>query len=429
MNKIIRATLLTSLLLSCSSGAWASLSETMATRCEGDGTSFSPTQIYYVSPTGLASNSGANSAQAMDFQTALSTVRAGEMILLEAGTYAIDYQQGEKNTLRFGQSGSASSPIYVVTANCGRAVFDFQFPADQWVQNGFGFYVTGSYWYFRGIDITHAGYHGAYVTGSHNTFENMAFYDNRNTGLEINKGGAYNLVLNADSYLNYDPKKHGSMADGFGAKQEQGAGNEFIGCRAWKNSDDAFDLYDTDQKVIIKESWAFLSGIDYWSDSAFAGNGNGFKLGGNRAVGNHEIYRSIAFDNVSKGFDQNNNAGGVRVVNNTAYNNGINFGFGNSLSSGEKHYFRNNLSLDGSITVKNANTSNNSWDSDITVTRRLFENLNTSLATAKRQANGALPNNALFHIKADTALIDAGVAVSGIDYLGSAPDLGAIEKQ
>lgn len=96
MNKIIRATLLTSLLLSCSSGAWASLSETMATRCEGDGTSFSPTQIYYVSPTGLASNSGANSAQAMDFQTALSTVRAGEMILLEAGTYAIDYQQGEK---------------------------------------------------------------------------------------------------------------------------------------------------------------------------------------------------------------------------------------------------------------------------------------------------------------------------------------------
>lgn len=429
MNRQIRATILTTLLLSCSSGAWASLSESMATQCEGNGSSFAPSRIYYVSPTGVASNSGDSASQAMDFQTALSTVQAGEMILLQAGTYAIEYQQDQKNTLRFGQSGTSTAPIYVVTENCGRAVFDFQFPEGEWVQNGFGFYVTGSYWYFRGIDITHAGYQGAYVTGNHNTFENMAFYDNRNTGLEINKGGAYNLVLNSDSYLNYDPKKHGSMADGFGAKQKQGAGNEFIGCRAWKNSDDAFDLFDTDQKVVIKESWASLSGIDYWGDSAFAGNGNGFKLGGNRAVGNHEISRSIAFGNVNKGFDQNNNAGGVRVINNTAYDNGINFGFGNSLSSGEKHYFRNNLSLDGSVTVKNANTSNNSWDSGITMTRKLFENLNTSLATAERSSNGALPHNALFHIKANTVLIDAGAVVNGIDYLGAAPDLGAIEKQ
>lgn len=102
-------------------------------------------------------------------------------------------------------------------------------------------------------------------------------------------------------------------------KTKQGPGNRFVGCRAWENSDDGFDLFDSPQKVVIEDSWAFRNGINYWNDSSFAGNGNGFKLGGNQAVGNHRITRSVAFGNVSKGFDQNNNAGGVTVINNTSY--------------------------------------------------------------------------------------------------------------
>ena len=70
-----------------------------------------------------------------------------------------------------------------------------------------------------------------------------------------------------------------------------------------------------------------------WGYGNFAGNGNGFKLGGNGAVANNKISNSVAFGNPSKGFDQNNNAGGITVLNCTAYNNGAdNFGFGGSVN-------------------------------------------------------------------------------------------------
>ena len=50
--------------------------------------------------------------------------------------------------------------------------------------------------------------------------------------------------------------------------------------------------------------------VDYWNDSAFAGNGNGFKVGGNSAQANHKLTNCVSFGNVHKGFDQNNNTGG-----------------------------------------------------------------------------------------------------------------------
>ena len=100
--------------------------------------------------------------------------------------------------------------------------------------------------------------------GSHNTFNNCAFYDNRNTGLEINKGGSYTTIINCDSYYNYDPKKFGGMADGFAPKQTQGPGNVFLGCRAWENSDDGFGACDSPEVVVIEESWAFRNGVDVW---------------------------------------------------------------------------------------------------------------------------------------------------------------------
>jgi len=47
----------------------------------------------------------------------------------------------------------------------GTPTIDFSFPTESWVQDSYGFYVTGNYWYFKGIDITRSGYQGAYVTG------------------------------------------------------------------------------------------------------------------------------------------------------------------------------------------------------------------------------------------------------------------------
>lgn len=405
----------------------APLAHAQVTGCGTETSNLTASKVYHVTPTASASGAGTSFSAPMSLAAALGKVTAGQMVLLQPGTYAIPYTAGAKNTLVLGKTGSASARIYLVAARCGRAVLDFGFPAGTWLQDAFGLSVTGSYWYLKGIAVTRAGYHGAYVTGNGNTFENTAFYDNRNTGLEINKGGANTLVLNSDAWRNYDPKKHGSMADGFAAKQTQGAGNRFVGCRAWENSDDGYDTFDSPEAVVIERSWAFRNGLNLWNDSAFAGNGNGFKLGGNQARQRNRITQSVAFGHPNKGFDQNSNTGGVTLLNNTSYQNGINYGFCGPVASGEKHTFRNNVSLAGKSadSVCNATASNNTWNG-IATAGSDFASLDLALATAARNADGTLPANALFRLSRGSRLVDKGTDV-GLAFKGSAPDLGAFE--
>lgn len=404
-------------------------SDPYVTGCGTETSNLTASKVYYVTPAASSTGAGTSFAAPMSFTAALAKVSAGQMILLQPGTYSIAYTAGAKNTIALSKSGSASARIYLVAANCGRAVVDFSFPANTYVDSSYGFYLTGSYWYFKGIDVTRAGYQGAYVTGAHNTFENCAFYDNRSSGLEINKGGAYTSVINTDAYRNYDPKRKGGMADGFASKQTQGAGNFFYGCRAWENSDDGFDTFDSPQAVTIEKSWAFRNGIDVWNYGGFVGNGNGFKLGGNNILERNKITNSVAFGNVHKGFDQNSNTGGVTVINNTSYKNGINYGFGTALASGEKHTFRNNISLSGTDadSVANANQSNNTWNG-LTASSTDFVSLDTNLATKARDADGSLPTTSLFRLVAGSKLINAGLN-AGLTYKGSAPDLGAFERE
>jgi len=397
------------------------------TGCGTETSNLTATKVYYVTPTGSSTGAGTSFSAPMSFSAALSKVTAGQMVLLQPGTYKVAYTAGAKNTITLSKSGTSSAKIYMVAANCGKAVIDFSFPTNTWVQDSYGFSLTGSYWYFKGIAVTRAGYQGTYVAGAHNTFENCAFYDNRNSGLEINKGGSYTIVINTDSYRNYDPKKNGSMADGFASKQTQGAGNAFYGCRAWENSDDGFDTFDSPEKVIIERSWAFRNGINLFGDSAFAGNGNGFKLGGNSVVQNNRIVQSVAWGNPKKGFDQNNNTGGVTLYNNTSYKNGINYGFGGAVASGQKHVFRNNISLSGTSadSIANATSTNNTWNS-LAASSSDFASLDTSLATAARNADGNLPSTNLFRLSSASKMIDKGINV-GLAYKGAAPDLGAFE--
>lgn len=415
---------------SVSSASSSTSSNPYVTGCGTETSNLTASKIYYVTPTASSSGAGTSFSAPVSFSTALSNVTAGQMILLQPGTYTVAYTAGAKNTIALSKSGSASAPIYIVAANCGKAVFDFSFPDNTYLQDSFGFSLTGSYWYLKGIEITRAGYQGAYVTGAHNTFENCAFYNNRNSGLEINKGGSYTNVINCDSYKNYDPKKYGSMADGFASKQTQGPGNFFYGCRAWSNSDDGFDTFDSTETVTIVQSWAFLNGVDIWGYGSFAGNGNGFKLGGNAAIEHNRISQSVAFGNVAKGFDQNNNAGGVTLLNNTSYKNAINYGFCGSVASGEKHYFRNNVSLGGASadSVCNADSGYDSWDRGPAAKTTDFVSLDTSMATKTRDQDGSLPTTSLFRLAAGSGLINAGINVS-LPYKGTAPDLGAFERE
>ena len=382
-------------------------------------------KTYYVTPNGKSSNSGTSFQSGYDFNTAFAKVSAGDTIYLQNGIYSFAYSAGNKNNIVFSKSGTASKPIYVVSETGGKAVFDFSFPAQEWVQDCFGFDVSGSYWYFKNIAVTRAGYHGVYVKGKYNTFENCAFYENRNTGLEINKGGSYTTVLNCDAYKNYDPKKNGSMADGFGPKQTMGPGNKFIGCRAWENSDDGYDCFDSPEIVTFESCWAFRNGVDVWQYGGFEGNGNGFKVGGNYAIANNRLEKCISFGHPAKGFDQNHNLGELTLLNCLAYDNGNNYGIGEAPASGGKHYFRNNISL-GSVNLSNSDQAYNSWNSGFSASTGDFLSVNTSLATIARNADGSIPYTDLFRLKANSNLVDAGINV-GLSFEGTAPDLGPFE--
>ena len=262
--------------------------------------------------------------------------------------------------------------------------------------------------------------------GEHNTFENCSFHDNRNTGLEINEGGAYTTVINSDAYRNYDPKKFGGMADGFGPKETQGPGNVFIGCRAWENSDDGFDAFDSPQTVIFERCSAFRNGVDVWAYGGFDGNGTGFKVGGNAAQANNRLIGCTAFDNVVKGFDQNNNTGGLTIHNCTGYSNGTNFGLGNPVNAGQQHDLKNNISLGATDSIANATQTNNSWNG-FSVSEADFLSVDTSLGSAARAADGSLPENDFLRLAPGSGLIDQGVDV-GLPFNGTAPDLGAFES-
>ncbi len=288
------------------------------------------------------------------------------------------------------------------------------------MQDSVGFLVTGA----TGTSATSISLapviRGVYVTGQHNTFENCTFHDNRNTGLEINEGGAHTTVINSDAYRNYDPKKFGGIGGRVRAEATRSPGNRFIGCRAWENSDDRFDAFDSPETVTFERCSAFRNGVDVWQYGGFDGNGNGFKVGGNMAQANHQLSFCTAFENVVKGFDQNNNSGGITIYNSTAYKNGTNFGMGNPVNSGQEHDFKNNVSLGASNSIANASQQNNSWNEGFSVSEADFSSLDTALGSAPRAADGSLPVNDFLRLKGTSPLVDSGVDV-GLPFNGSAP--------
>ncbi len=366
-----------------------------------------------------------------DFVSAMTAAKAGDTLFFAAGTYKVPYSAGEKNTIVLKNSGTASAPIVFYAAGHAKAVIDFQFPELTYVQDSYGLSMTGSYYELHGIGITRAGYQGAYVTGSYNSFYNCSFFENRNSGLEINKGGNHTMVVNVDSYRNYDPKKKGGMADGFASKQKQGPGNTFINCRSWENSDDGFDFYDSPESVMVYDSWTFRNGVNVFGypDSIWDVNGNGFKLGGLSQQSNSRCTRCVSFDNIAKGFDQNNNTGGITVEQSIGFRNGINFGMGGTLNAGQKHALRNNISYKGksgdSFTSGSIETTN-AWNLSVNVSDADFVSLDTSLATAARDEDGKIPMAGLFELVSESDLIDKGTDI-GYAYVGSAPDLGPFE--
>ena len=413
---------------------------------------------YYVSPTGSGSNYTESSPGKLT-STVIGKLKAGDVLYLMDGQYDLN------NALSINKSGTEGNMITICAVPGAKAIIDFRNEANK--TNGIK--VGGKYLHIKDITIRYAGYKGIWLEeATYCILENLDVYGCCNAGIQLRSGG-HNMVINCDSHDNFDYQDKGSNADGFADKQGDACpGNIYIGCRAWNNSDDGWDSYG---RVTSGTPTVYINCVTYnngpktfdlsnhpratgkdkdlscfsgkdLSNFANGGNPNGFKVGGNGTIHDVELYRCLAVGHRSKGFDQNNNAGNMKVINCTAYQNNINYGFGNdyaftlavynnvSLSPVSSHWKRS----DKGTTTQQHNT----WNTGYACSESDFEGLDIeSIIFAERNSDGSLPETTQFHLKAGSSLIDKGAVFSDfsgekiqdyVSYNGSAPDLGCFES-
>lgn len=278
----------------------------------------------YVSPDGMYYNTGSKE-HPYDIYTAIQRVVPGQTIILMEGTYKLKTGL----TIQRGVDGTEENPIRMIADPEAktRPVIDF-------MGEGTGILHGGNWWHFYGFDVTNSldGQKGFQVSGNNNILEQIHTYHNGNTGIQLSRYNgvdltidqwpANNLILNCTSWGNADTGYED--ADGFAAKLTIGEGNVFDGCVAYNNADDGWDLYAKVATgeigaVVIKNCVAYGNG--YLEDGTNAGNGNGFKLGGDSLPGQHQLINCIAFNNKAKGIDSNS-CPDIIVKDCISYNNG-----------------------------------------------------------------------------------------------------------
>ena len=386
------------------------------------------TATYYIATNGNDLNSGASNAPFATLAKATGIANPGNLIYMRGGTYNFSSQ------ISISRSGTPALPIRVRAYPGETPIMDFSTEPSS--SAGIQFNSGGKCWWFYGLEIVNAGHNGIKINGgSSNIIERCVVHESGDTGIHITgASGSYNLILNCDSYRNYDPPIGGN-ADGFTAKFTLGPGNVFRGCRAWNNSDDGWDLWQATNTVIIDNCITWSNGFNVFDDPAtnfqFNGNGNGFKLGGDYFFGPHRISHSISFGNKSNGYDQNNNNSGLIVDNNVGWANGArNFQLNHGTNI-TPHVIRNNLSFGATISTESWRAgsllTNNSWQV-LSPGASASDVLSVSVpqAYAPRRDDGALAETPFMRAVPTGRLVNGGVD-TGDPFIGSAPDIGALE--
>lgn len=446
-----------------------------------------PIHEYFIAPDGNDQTGDGTIAKPWrDLQYAVNKAVAGDHIVCRGGTYEQGIQSDGKFTVRIKISGTAEAPIVVRSYQDEKPVFDFKNGLTAERVGERGILITGNYWWLFGLHITHAADNGIKLEGSHNRIERCEFSYNLDTGLQLGFGHkfsdtfpglsqndgtycAYNDVIDCDSHHNCDyDSNYGSDADGFACKMHNGIGNRFIRCRAWHNSDDAWDLYETDFDVVLAECWAWDSGKaedhlwvkDFISKSgsmSFSGNGNGIKLGGNGTGGSskgiHYAYNCIAFNcNASssvKGFDCNSHKGGHVLIGCLGFNNSYDYMFESGGSDANTRFY-NNICLgkqeicvgSDDYNALSSPMSKNGWTNHLVTGIGMddFVSLEEEEALKPRAIDGSLPRR-FGRLAADSKMVDAGNAaydlpanlIADFPFLertttGKARDLGPYER-
>jgi len=331
----------------------------------------------YASPNG--NGSGESLDDPADIEKAFSTLVAGDVLFLKGGVYDVS-----NKFLAIRAKGTSSNPIIVESYPGEKAILDGKDKI--YIENGervgdivgMQLKTDAEYVQIRKIAITHSGGEGVVVYGSHNIIEGNEIYNNKIAGIRLNSikfdgsswNSGYNIIQNNVIHDNSDVGlTHGSYRDGGnadGISISRGSYNKVLHNTVYNNSDDGIDTWHSNDTEVAYNI-VYGHGIG-------SGDGGGIKLGGDmtkstltgmRAYAHH----NISYGNRSMGF--NLNAGrGVRIENNTAYNNGQ---YGFVLGSYEKlgNYtpsLKNNISFEnnkGDLDINHEKgQENNSWQMD-----------------------------------------------------------------
>lgn len=398
----------------------------------------------YVAPYGDDNATGTVTAPLATLPAAYQKVEAGDTVYFRGGTYRIDDSQVMKlgrpyaYVFALEKGGTADARTCFMGFPGERPVFDFSALQLGGRYRFAAFYLGADYLHLRNFDIVGVPVRITGHTqseciaarqGSYCIVENIALHDNMAIGY-YQTAGSYNLVLNCDAYNNYDNFSEGSYGgnvDGFGCHlgDPSFVGNVLRNCRAWRNSDDGFDLINCQAPVEFDHCFAFYNGFcptaDPYDTETFvsAGDGNGFKAGGwgmharvtrcPPVCPSHYVHHCVAFRNKANGIYSNHHLGGNRWEYNTsAQNQRDNYNMVNRRSTaadgnvdvpGYGHVLVGNVSWNPTMSdlsnydAVTGTLENNSFGPQpIVVTPVDFVSIDPSSLFATRNSDGSLPD-------------------------------------
>ncbi|MFF4249618.1 right-handed parallel beta-helix repeat-containing protein [Streptomyces sp. NPDC001663] len=389
----------------------AVVSAAMVTSLGTAGEASAAAKTLVVATNGDDSAPGTLARPLKSIQKAVGLAAPGDTIAVRGGTYALT------DNITITTSGTASQPITLGAYQGERVVVDGeQLPASHTPVGGSipraergAIHQEASYWRISGLEIVNGPY-GIYCDGCNgNVFSRLSTHDNYESGFQLQGVSSNNQILNLDSYLNRDPRKNGESADGLAIKEGSGTSNVVRGARLWNNVDDGFDAWKFTSPILIENTVAYGNGFNRWNFPDFAGDGNGFKLGGGTpapAVA-HTVRGSVAFKNAAHGFTDNGNAGALALTRDSAYGN-AGTGFDADVSGGTATLSADLSVADGKAVARGSGTvSKGNWDLGGTWDASSVLSTDPGALTGPRAADGSLPPAPAFLVPRNGAAIGA----------------------
>ena len=354
---------------------------------------------YYVATTGNdTTGNGSIGTPWRTIQKAANTVVAGDAVIVRGGTYA--------QYITIAANGTAGNRITFQPYPGETAIIDGSGTTAP-TSNTFLVKVEGDYITIKNFEVVNAAWMSIICwntatqciidgnTVHHGYHAGIVFYQNTN-----------NTAQNNHVYDMYDFNSGGGNGDCIDTSGNLTTSNhQFLNNVVHDCSDDGLDGWSSAGNTYIGNISYHNGYVPFTSTPA--GNGNGYKLGGNGG-GSHTLIDNVAWGNRVRGFEDNGGPNN-KLYNNTAINNGtVNYHF---VASGA--ILTNNISYGPLGSAAGALTTN-SWQLGIS-NPSFIQITDPTLSTFAR-------------LSAGSPAINVGANVGGSSHICvGACDLGAFE--